>query len=49
VVYAVVPIQSAKTLDAQGWLERHNRAIVIAVSSIFGQLSLWTGIAGLIG
>jgi hypothetical protein len=50
VVYAVAPTQSAKTLDAaQGWLERHNRAIVIAISLIFGLLFLWKGIAGLIG
>ena len=50
IVYAVVPTQSAKTLDAaQGWLERHNRVIVIAISLIFGLLFLWKGIAGLIG
>ena len=47
---AVAPVQSAKLLDAsQGWLERNNRAIVIAASSIFGVLFLWKGIAGLIG
>jgi hypothetical protein len=50
IVYAVAPTQSAKTLGAaQGWLGRHNRAIVIAVSTIFGALFLWKGIAGLIG
>ena len=37
VVYALAPTQSAKTLDAaQGWLEHHNRAIVFAISLIFG-------------
>jgi hypothetical protein len=50
VVYAVAPTQSAKTLDAaQGWLGRHNRVIVIAISLIFGLLFLWKGITGLIG
>ena len=50
IVYAVAPTQSAKSLDAaQGWLERHNRVIVIAISLIFGLLFLWKGIAGLIG
>jgi hypothetical protein len=50
VVYAVAPTQSAKTLDAaQGWLERHNRVIVIAISLIFGLLFLFKGITGLIG
>ena len=50
IVYAVAPARSAKTLDAaQGWLERHNRAIVIAISLIFGLLFLWKGIAGLTG
>jgi hypothetical protein len=47
---AVAPTQAAKLLDAiQGWLERNNRAIVIAASSIFGVWFLWKGIAGLIG
>jgi len=50
VVYAVAPTQSAKTLDAaQGWLGRHNRVIVIAISLIFGLLFLWKGITGLTG
>ena len=49
-VSAVAPVQAAKLLDAiQGWLERNNRAIVIAASSIFGVWFLWKGIAGLIG
>jgi len=50
VVYAVAPTQSAKTLDAaQGWLERHNRVIVIAISLVFGLLFLFKGITGLTG
>ena len=50
VVSAVAPAQSAKLLDAaHGWLERNNRAIVIAASSIFGVWFLWKGITGLIG
>jgi hypothetical protein len=50
IVSAVAPVQAAKLLDAiQGWLERNNRAIVIAASSIFGVWFLWKGIAGLIG
>ena len=49
-VCAIAPTQSAKMLDAtQGWLERNNRVIVIAASSIFGAWFLWKGIAGLIG
>ena len=49
-VSAVAPVQSTKLLDAiQGWLERNNRAVVIAASSIFGVWFLWMGIAGLIG
>ena len=40
IVCAVAPTQSAKGLDAmQGWLERNNRMIVIAVSLIFGVCS----------
>jgi hypothetical protein len=49
IVSAVAPTQSARWLDAmQGWLERNNRVIVIAVSSIFGLWFLWKGIAGLV-
>ena len=49
-ISAVAPAQSTKLLDAiHGWLERNNRAIVIAASSIFGVWFLWKGIAGLIG
>ena len=50
IVSAMAPTLSAKMLDAtQGWLERNNRVIVIATSSIFGAWFLWKGIAGLIG
>ena len=50
VVYATVPTQSAKTLDAaRQWLERYNRTIVIAISLIFGIFFLWKGVTGLIG
>ena len=49
-VCAIAPTQSAKLLDAaQGWLERNNRVLMIAVSLIFGVWFLWKGIAGLIG
>jgi hypothetical protein len=50
IVSAVAPTQSTRLLGAaQGWLERHNRVIAIAVSSIFGVWFLWKGITGLIG
>jgi hypothetical protein len=50
IVYAVAPTRSAKTLDAaQSWLGRHNRAIMIAISLIFGLLFLFKGITGLTG
>jgi hypothetical protein len=50
IIYAVAPTRSAKTLAAaQGWLGRHNRAIVIAISLIFGLLFLFKGITGLTG
>jgi hypothetical protein len=49
-ISAVAPTQSTRLLDAiHGWLERNNRAIVIAASSIFGVWFLWMGITGLIG
>lgn len=47
---ALAPAQSVQTLDAaQGWLERNNRPIAIAVSLVFGIYFLWKGIAGLAG
>lgn len=45
---AVAPVHSATLLDAaQGWLERHNRVIVIVTSAIFGPWFLWKGVTGL--
>jgi len=50
VVSAVAPARSAKLLNAIScWLERRNRIITIAVSSIFGVWFLGKGIAGLLG
>jgi len=50
VVSAVAPARSAKLLNAMYcWLERRNRVITIAVSSIFGLWFLGKGIAGLLG
>lgn len=49
VVYAVAPQKSAKPLAAaQGWLQRHNRVIVIAVSLIFGFWFLFDGVTSLL-
>lgn len=48
IIYAVAPKQSARLLDAaQGFLERYNRVITIAVSLIFGVWFVWKGITGL--
>lgn len=48
--YAVAPGRSAKVLAAvQGWLERHNRVIVIVVSLGFGALFVVKGVSGLLG
>jgi len=50
VVSAIAPARSATPLNAMyGWLERRNRVITIAVSSIFGVWFLGKGIAGLLG
>jgi hypothetical protein len=50
IVAAVAPAQAGKLLDgAQGFLERHNRVITIAVSLIFGVWFIWKGITGLMG
>jgi hypothetical protein len=49
-VYAVAPRQASRPLKAaQTWLERQNRAIVIAVSLVFGVWFLYKGVSGLIG
>ncbi len=50
IISAVAPKQAAKWLDAmQGFLERHNRVITIAVSLIFGVWFVWKGVTGLLG
>lgn len=47
--FAVAPQQAAKPLQAaQAWLERHNRAIVVVVSLVFGIWFLFKGISGLV-
>lgn len=49
VVSAVAPARSAKLLNAMYcWVERRDRVITIAVSSIFGVWFLGKGIAGLL-
>lgn len=49
VAFAVAPQKSAKPLAAtQGWLQRHNRVIVIAVSLIFGVWFLFDGVSSLL-
>lgn len=50
VAAALSPARSEKLLDsAQAFLERHNRAITIAVSLLFGIWFAWKGITGLMG
>lgn len=47
--FMVAPQKSAAPLRAaQGWLQRHNRVIVVAVSLVFGVFFLYRGIAGLL-
>ncbi len=47
--YALAPERAAKPMQtAQGWLERHNRVIVVTVSLIFGLWFAYKGITGLI-
>jgi len=49
-IVALMPARAEKLLDgAQGFLERHNRVITIAVSLIFGVWFVWQGVNGLIG
>lgn len=48
--YAITPQRAARPLQAaQGWLERHNRVIVMIVSFIFGLWFSYKGITGLLG
>lgn len=50
VMRAVIPSRSATLLESGNqWLERNNRAIVIAVSCIFGTYFIFKGISGLLG
>jgi hypothetical protein len=50
IAHALAPQRTAKSLKAtQAWLERHNRAIVMGMSLLFGAWFLFKGIAGLIG
>lgn len=49
VIFAVAPEKSAKPLTAaQGWLQRHNRVIMIVVSFVFGAWFLFKGVSGLL-
>ena len=47
--FAIAPQKSAAPLrTAQGWLQRHNRVIVVAVSLVFGAFFLLRGLTGLL-
>lgn len=49
VAVAVAPGKSAAPLRrAYGWLQRHNRVIVVTVSFVFGAFFLYQGVAGLL-
>jgi hypothetical protein len=49
IAFAVAPEKSAKPLAAaQGWLQRHNRVIMIVVSFVFGAWFLFQGVSGLL-
>lgn len=49
IAFALAPEKSAAPLrTAQGWLQRHNRVIVVTVSFVFGVFFLYRGIAGLL-
>ena len=49
IAFAVAPEKSAKPLTAaQGWLQRHNRVIMIVVSFVFGAWFLFKGVSGLL-
>jgi hypothetical protein len=46
----VLAVRSPTRFDtAAGWLEAHERPIVIAISFILGGYFVWTGIQGLAG
>lgn len=49
IAFAVAPEKSARPLVvAQGWLQRHNRVIMIIVSFVFGAWFLFKGVSGLL-
>ena len=49
IVFAVAPEKSAKPLTAaHGWLQRHNRVIMIVVSFVFGAWFLFKGVSSLL-
>jgi len=49
IAFAVAPQQSARPLTAaQGWLQRHNRVIMIVVSFVFGAWFLFKGVSSLL-
>jgi hypothetical protein len=49
IAFAVAPEKSAKPLvAAQGWLQRHNRVIMIIVSFVFGAWFLFQGVSSLL-
>ncbi len=49
IAFAVAPQKAAKPLAAaQGWLQRHNRVIMIVVSFVFGAWFLFKGASGLL-
>mgnify|MGYP001225661341 CR=1 FL=1 len=49
IAFAVAPEKSARPLAAaQGWLQRHNRVIMIIVSFVFGAWFLFKGVSGLL-
>jgi len=49
-IAVIAPAWSDKNLGAlSNWMERHNRAITIAVSLIFGILFFYKGYTGLWG
>jgi len=49
IAFALAPEKSARPLAAaQGWLQRHNRVIMIIVSFVFGAWFLFKGVSGLL-
>lgn len=49
IAFALAPEKSARPLTtAQGWLQRHNRVIMIVVSFVFGAWFLFKGVSSLL-